>query len=170
MFNLITIAVGLVAVTMTSVAACLTNSALALPSAAVIFTVYATIHRDAFGALLTALALGLVAGVSVGAARGLVLLSLLTVVAATRWARNRFPVHRRIGLAAWVAAATVAADLTVVVLGLLLLPGTRLAGSLLTVTPLSALLSALLAIPSFVVLEWIEPLLRERQERSTLFV
>lgn len=170
MFNLITILVGVLAVTLAAVVAEFTNAAMALPSAAVVFTVYASVHRDAFGALLTALVLGLVAGVSMGAARGVVLLSLLVVIVMTRWARGRLPLNRRLVLAAWVAAATIVADLTTVILGMLLLPGLPLAGALIRVSPLAALLSGLLAVPTFLILGWIEPFLRARHERSSLFV
>ncbi len=169
MFNLITSLLGVLGIVAVSVLAPLTNAAAGVPNVAVIFTVYAAMNRDLFGALVTAFVLGVVGGVNLSEARGLYLLSLLVVVGVTRWGRRRFPLERRLMLAAWTAVACILGDIGLVLMGYLLLPGLRLEPTLVTVSPVVALVTAVLAVPVFTVLDWIEPLLRARQERSTFF-
>lgn len=169
MFNLITILLGLVTTVFVGVGAALMNADLAIPSVPVIFVVYAALNRDAFGSLLTAFVLGIVAGIGLGEFRGVFLLSLLAAVAASRWARGRLPVSRRLGALSWVAVATILANLSFVALGALLRPGLPFGRILVLVSPRVALFNLLLAIPVFLVLGWIEPYLRARQERTTLF-
>lgn len=167
MFSLLTSLVGVLGVVTVSVLASLTNASVNVPNMAVVFTVYAAARRDVFGALVTALIVGLVAGVELGGARGVTLLGLLFVIGVTRWARVRFPLERRWALAAWVAVASVIADVVTVVIGFLVLPGLALSATLVRVTPIVALVTAVAALPAFLLLDWVEPLLRARQERSS---
>ncbi len=169
MFNLLTILLGLLCTVLVSVGATIVNADLAIPSVPVIFVAYAALNRDAFGALLTAFVLGIVAGIDHSEFRGVFMLSLLAAVGATRWARTRLPVRRRIGALSWVAVATMVANFSFVVLGALLRPGVPFGTILLVISPQVALLNVVFAIPVFLVLGWIEPYLRARQERTTLF-
>lgn len=169
MFNLLTITLGLMTTVLVGVGAGLVNADLAIPSVPLVFVVYAALHRDAFGALLTAFVLGTYAGIGFGEFRGVFLLSLLAAIAATRWARGRLPLSRRVGALAWVAVSTIVANAAFVGLGALLRPGLPFGRLLLVVSPRVALFNILLAVPVFLVLGWVEPYLRARQERTTLF-
>jgi len=169
MFNLITIVVGICVLIATSVLSTLVNVDALLPNVVVMMVVYASIHRDGFGALVTTFVLGFVAGLLIAGARGLLLLSLLPVVGMTMWVKQRLQFSGTIATASWVLVASLVADVSFVVLAFVFSPDLKLVATLLRLTPAVALLTALVSIPIFALLVRIEPLLRQRQERTTLF-
>lgn len=169
MFNLLSIAAGLLVLVATSVGATVLNISALLPATTVIVACYAGARRDLFGALLATLVVGLVGGASIGPTRGVDLLALLLVVFATRWARRRLPLGRAAVAAGWATAASVVHDVSYVAIAALLLPGVPLAGTLLRVSPAIALLTGLVALPFNAALGALEPTLHARQAKTTLF-
>lgn len=169
MFNAITIAFGLLVLWLANVTGVVINGGVAAPDVIVIAVVYAALHRDGFGALLSALVLGLVAGLTLGGSRGVYLLSLLPVVGMTLWARGRFPLNGTLSAAGWTVPASLVADATFAAIAAVLTPDTRVAETLWRIAPGAALWTGLVAIPYVALLSRIEPLLQERQERGSLF-
>ncbi len=169
MFNLITIVVGLATLFTVTVAAALTNVGIVLPNVPVIAVVYAAVRRDVFGAFLTAFALGIWAGVLAGGGRGVLLLALIPVIGVTRWARGRLPLDSTLATAAWAIICVLVADFAFAFLSTLTEPAMAPWRVLTTVSPASALVSGIAAVPFYWFLGWIEPLLQERQGKSTLF-
>jgi len=135
------------------------------PSVPVIAAVYATQQRGVAAGLVAALIVGVLSTVSLGAGRGLELLSLLPVVLLTRAASFHLPLHRALPAAAWATASCYLASCLKAAFGLLLLPSVRLWPALLWVAPATALATGLTAFPLFLALHVLEPALRPKQER-----
>jgi hypothetical protein len=169
MLTLIVTAAGIVGIGAVAAMAVATNSMIGLPSVAVAATAYAAARSDAFGATVCALVLGILAGAPFGSSRGVVLLSLLVVVFATRVARAALPLRRRAAMVAWIVSASVFFDVTFFVSSAVLTPGIPLGGALLRFAPVAALVTGVAAFPLVLVLDRIEPALRARRAKSTLF-
>ena len=169
MLTLIVTAAGIVGIGVVASLAVATNSMIGLPSVAVASTAYAAARGDAFSATLCALTLGILAGAPFGSSRGVVLLSLLAVVFATRVARLALPLRRRAAMIAWIVAASVLFDIAFYVSSAVLTPGIPLGRALLRFAPVAAVVAGVVALPLVIVLDRIEPALRARRAKSTLF-
>ena len=169
MLTALTMFGGLLLVWLTSFVGPLVHADIYLPHVAAIFVVYAALERDAFGALLVGLVVGLATGLLNGGARGLTLLGLLPVIPLSRWARSAFQIETVIARVGWVVPMVLVAEASVALFALVFAPSLRTGPTLLRVAPGTALLSALLAWPVYGLLSKLEPMLRERQQKSAIF-
>lgn len=169
MNNFIAVSFAIVSLILSTAIAGHVHADVIMPNVPVIFTVYASAHRDTFGGIITAFFIGFLAGVLVGDGRGILMLTLLTVVGMTRLFRTRVPLERTLAGAGFCVIASLVADSLFAGLTLVLEPGVAVARPLLSIAPKSALVSGVLAIPIYAILSRIEPFLHERQERARLF-
>jgi hypothetical protein len=167
--HVLTIGAGALLIIGVSLVGPIINADRLLPAAAVIATVYAGAHRDGFGAVAAALVFALLAGLLNSGGRGLMMLSLLPVVGATLFLRSRTPLTQSMLFGAWTAAASLLADLTFVLLGLVFSPNTTFWPSLVFLSPATAIVTGVVAGLYGAIVGRIEPLLEQRQQRSALY-
>lgn len=167
--HVLTIGAGALLIIAVSLIGPIVNADRLLPAAAVIATVYAAAHRDGFGSIAAAFVFALLAGLLNSGGRGLLMLSLLPVVGATLFLRTRTPLTQSMLLGAWTAAASLLADLTFVLVGLVFSPGTLFWPSLVFLSPATAIVTGVFAVLYGAIVGRIEPLLEQRQQRSALY-
>ncbi|MFT4703554.1 MAG: cell shape-determining protein MreD [Bradymonadia bacterium] len=168
MVTALTILFGLFSIVLVSSAAPWLNTDSGLPRMVIILVVFRAANREFTSALLVALALGWVAGSMVGFGKGIELLSLLAVASVTYSFAGRLPLERSIVGGLWSLLAVGLHDVVFVLLSLFTANGLPAWRALLSETPESALSTGLLAMLILAALRRVEPLLRERQERSTV--
>lgn len=120
---------------------------------AVLMVLYASIRQHAFSGLMHALVLGLLLGLLSGGGRGVQLIALLPLIPFALWSRRSFQVTTPGLMALACVPAVLMADLVHATLLAVFHPIATILPSLIRVTPASALLSALVAYPLFLVLD-----------------
>lgn len=169
LFSILTVVVGAILLVVTSVTTTFVNADIIVPNVLVLMVVYASIHRDAFGSLVTAFLLGLAAGLMNAGGRGMLLFSLLPVIGLTRWARHSLQLSALWASVGWVIPMVLIADLTFALVAVIFAPDLVTFPSFIRISPASALVTGVMALPVFGVLRRVEPLLQERQEKSSIF-
>lgn len=168
MFTALTIAAGLLALVLVSTAAVWSNAPGSVPDVAVAATVYAASRHTLSGALMTALVVGWFSASLTGDLRGAYLLSLLPVVAGTRAVAQRLALSGVWAGAGWCVLSVLVSSATFALLAAITGAGLNAGSTLIRVVPQVALATGALALALFGMLQLVEPLLRERQARSTL--
>jgi hypothetical protein len=164
----VTLLLGVLLIEGTSLLAPVFNVDLMIPSAAVVAVAWAASRRDPATAVICAFLFGMLTAMHSSGARGLTLLSLLAVWGVTYASRRSFPLMSAWGFAAWCAVCCLVADVVVVATALLFMPSVRLWPGLLLHTPAVALLTGVQGLMIHLLSAPLEPLLQERQERSSL--
>lgn len=168
MWTAVTIGVGLLAVLLCTVGASWFHLERIVPDVAVAAVVHAAGRRDLAGALATALVVGWVASALVGHARGIYLLSLLPVALLTRGVAGRLALDGVFAAASWCVLAVLVSNFTFAVLATVTGQSLPVWRALVFSSPTVALATGLFALPMFGMLALVEPLLRERQARTSL--
>jgi hypothetical protein len=168
MLSAVTILVGLASILLCTVGASWVHVERGVPDVAVAAVVYAAGRRDLAGALATALVVGWVAASLMGHARGIYLLSLLPVALVTRGVAGRLALDGVVAAAAWCVLAVLLANFTFAVLATVTGQGLPVWRTLAFASPTVALSTGAFALLMFGMLALVEPLLRERQARTSL--
>lgn len=164
----VTLILGVLLIEGTSLLAPVFNVDLMIPSAAVVAVAWAASRREATTAIACTFLFGMLTAMHSSGVRGLTLLSLLTVCGMTFASRRSFPLMTAWGFAGWCAVCCLVADVVVVLAAFLFMPSVRLWPGLLVHTPAVALLTGAQALLMHLFTAPLEPLLQERQERSSL--
>ncbi len=165
---LVTWVVGVLLIEGTSLLAPVFNIDLMIPSAAVVAVAWSASRRDAATAIICTFLFGMLTAMHSSGVRGLTLLSLLSVCGMTLASRRSLPLMTAWGFAGWCAVCCVVADVVLVLAAFLFMPSVRLWPGLLLHTPAIALLTGGQALVMHLLTAPLEPLLQERQERSSL--